>query len=104
MNLGDIADQELSPQITMPPKHGHHGQHSSGTSYGGGGGSGSSGFVDDPSAIEHHANQHAGDSGDRSLFGNAISMLQNNAGSLQGQNVDEQSMVQSHQSFFSTLR
>lgn len=84
----------------MPPKHGHHGQHagqhSSGTSYGGG--SSGSGF--DFSSIESFASQHAGSTGDSSMFSSAMGMLSGKQSQLANEDVDEQHMVNAHQSFF----
>ena len=82
---------------------GGYGGGSSGGGYGGGGdsyGSGSGGggggrFSD----AMGHAQQHAGDSGSSSLFSNALSYLDKNHGSMDG-NVDEQHAVNAHQATY----
>jgi hypothetical protein len=86
----------------MPPKHGHGqhhggGQDSSGTSYGD---RGISDFMSDLSGAQSHAKQHAASSGDDSLFSSALGMIQQKQGSLANEGVDEESMVNSHKSFF----
>ncbi|KAK3709272.1 hypothetical protein LTR37_011010 [Vermiconidia calcicola] len=70
---------------------------SSGTSYGGGG---LGDILSDLSGIESHADNHSGTSGDRSLFSSALGMLQQRQGELQNEDVDEDHMVNSHQSYF----
>ena len=78
----------------MPPK-------TSGTHYGGGHhGQGQRGLLDDFTGVKKHAKQHAGDSGDDSMFSSALNMLQEKQGSLQNESVDEEHAVNSHQSFF----
>jgi hypothetical protein len=52
------------------------------------------------STIDSVAHQHAEGSGDSSIFSSAMSMLSGKASSLSGESVDEDSMVQNHQSFF----
>lgn len=89
------------PQEKMPPKHGHghHGQmpDTSGTSYGD---RGISDFMSDLSGAQSHAKNHSSGSGDDSLFGSALNMIQQKQGSLANEGVDESSMVNAHQSFF----
>lgn len=70
---------------------------SSGTSYGGGG---LGDLLNDFSGIENHANNHAGDSGDRSLFSSALSMIKQNAGELQNESVDEEHAVKAHKKYY----
>ena len=79
----------------MPPKH------SSGTHYGGGGG----GATRDLSGVEKKAKHHAGHAAkdtdeDRGIFSSAVSMISQKSGQLQDEDVDEDSMVDAHKSFF----
>lgn len=75
-------------------------------------------YSDDFSGVEQHAKKHAGKGGhghghghqqqqessdsseDRGLFSDAVSAIQGKAGDLQNEPVDEDHMVQAHQSFF----
>lgn len=70
---------------------------SSGTSYGGGG---LGDLLNDFSGIEKHASHHAGDSGDRSIFSSALSMIQQNSGQLQNEGVDEEHAVKAHKKYY----
>ena len=56
-------------------------------SYGGGGGYGGD---DDLSGAAHHAQQHAGDSGDSNMFSNVISHLGQNKQNIGNQQINEQ--------------
>ena len=69
---------------------------SSGTSYGGGGG----GYSNDLSGAHEYASEHAGSSGDRGMFQSALGMISGKSQQLQGQHVDENDMVQQHQSYY----
>ncbi len=74
-------------------------QNSSGTSYGGPGQADRS-ILGDISGVRQHANHHAGNSADDSIFGNALAMLQAKEGNLANEDVDEDHMVKAHKSFF----
>lgn len=74
---------------------GRHGD-SSGTSYGGGNYGGS----DDFSGAEHVAQQHAGDSGDSSMFSSALGMLSGKKQQLQNEDLDEGQAVRQHQQYY----
>jgi len=52
------------------------------------------------SGAAHHAQQHAGDSGDSNMFSSVISHLGQNKQNIGNQQIDEQGAVQSHQQFF----
>lgn len=78
---------------------------STGTSYGGGG----PGMQPDLSGAAQHATQHAGSSGDASMFSSALSQLGGGRPGMQGgggsgggygDDIDEQSMVQHHQAMY----
>ncbi|KAF4635149.1 hypothetical protein G7Y89_g2946 [Cudoniella acicularis] len=69
-----------------------------GGNYGGGGGYG--GNDDDLQGAAHHAQQHAGDSGDSSVFSSVLGKLAGNKQNIQQQPIDEQDAVQSHKQFF----
>ncbi|KAK5002283.1 hypothetical protein LTR16_004451 [Cryomyces antarcticus] len=71
--------------------------HSTGTPYGGGGAYG--GGSDDFSGAAHEAAQHAGSSGDSSLFSNALGMLQGGRHS-QNEEIDEGEAVRQHQQMY----
>ncbi len=72
----------------------------SGTPYGGG----MSDLLGDLTGVKQHAKHHAGQQGnsgeDDSIFSSALNMLQARQGQLANEDVDENHMVQSHQSFF----
>ena len=55
---------------------------------------------DDFSGAMHHANQHAGSSGDGNMFNQALSMLGGQKQHLQNQDIDEQQAVQAHQQMY----
>ncbi|OCL02062.1 hypothetical protein AOQ84DRAFT_305445, partial [Glonium stellatum] len=67
-------------------------------SYGGGGAYG--GGSDDFSSAAQHASQHAGDSGDSSLFSNALGMLSGKKQHLQNEDIDEGDAVRQHQQMY----
>lgn len=52
------------------------------------------------SGIESHANEHAGNSGDSSMFSSALNMIQQNSGQLQNEGVDEDHAVRAHNKYF----
>ncbi|RFU28372.1 hypothetical protein B7463_g7986, partial [Scytalidium lignicola] len=70
-----------------------------GGNYGGGGGYGGN-DDDDFSGAAHHAQQHAGDSGDSSMFSSIAGFLNQNKSHIGSQPVDEQGAVQAHKQFF----
>ncbi|RDW73113.1 hypothetical protein BP6252_07020 [Coleophoma cylindrospora] len=67
--------------------------------YGGGGGY-AGGDDDDLSGAQHHAEQHAGNEGDRNIFSNVLGMLGQNKQNIGQGHVNEEEAVQSHQQFF----
>lgn len=71
---------------------------SSGTSYGGGGAYG--GASNDFSGAEHEARQHAGNSGDSSLFSTALGMLSGKHQQVQNEGFDEEDAVRQHRNFY----
>ena len=52
------------------------------------------------SSVEQFAQQHAGSSGDSSMFSSALGMISGKSSQLQNEDVDEDHMVNAHQSFF----
>jgi len=68
-----------------------------GGNYGGGGGYGGD---EDLSGAAHHAQQHAGDSGDSGIFSSVLSALGQNKQNIGNSHLDEQHAVQSHQQFY----
>ncbi|KAF2754148.1 hypothetical protein EJ05DRAFT_150398 [Pseudovirgaria hyperparasitica] len=70
----------------------------SGTSYSGGGYGGDNN--EEYSGAAHQASQHAGDSGDSSLFSSALGMLSGKKQQLQNEDVDEDDAVRQHQNFY----
>jgi len=78
-----------------------------GQSYGGGGGGGGNygggggrNDGDEFSGAMHHAEQHAGSSGDSSLFSNALGFLSNNKQNIGNSDLDEQQAVRAHQAMY----
>lgn len=69
---------------------------SSGTSYGGGLG----GLLSSLSGADNVASDHAGSSGDKDLFSNVLSMVSGKSDQLKDEDVDEDDMVQSHDSYY----
>lgn len=63
-------------------------------SYGGGGGYGADDY--DPRGAAHHAQQHAGDSGDSHMFSNVLNHLGQNRQHFGNQQIDEQGSMPSH--------
>jgi hypothetical protein len=55
---------------------------------------------DDLSGAASHAQEHAGDSGDSSIFSSVINHLGQNKQQIGNQQLNEQDAVQSHQQFF----
>jgi len=55
---------------------------------------------DDFSGAASHASQHAGDSGDHSLFSSALGMLSGNKQNLQHGDIDEDDAVRQHQNMY----
>jgi len=55
---------------------------------------------DDFSGAASHASQHAGDSGDQSLFSSALGMLSGNKQNLQHGDIDEDDAVRQHQNMY----
>ena len=70
---------------------------SSGTSYGD---RGISDMLGDLSGAKKHAKHHGGSQEDDGIFGQALGMLQQNQGRIANEDVDEDHMVKSHQSYF----
>lgn len=83
----------------------HHGGSSGGYNSQGGeqynrpGGQGSYGD-DDMQGAMHHAQQHAGSSGDSSLFGNALGYLSGNKANIATSDLDENHAVNAHQAMY----
>ncbi|KYG43462.1 hypothetical protein M433DRAFT_156736 [Acidomyces richmondensis BFW] len=76
-------------------RHGESYGQSTGTSYGGGySGPG------DLSDVVHHASQQAGDSGDSSMFQNAIGMIQGRHQQYQNEPIDEQDAIRQHAAYY----
>ena len=71
---------------------------SSGTSYGGG--SGLSGLLSSFSGADNVASDHAGSSGDKDLFSNVLSMVSGKQDQLKEEDVDEEDMVNTHDSYY----
>ena len=69
---------------------------SSGTSYGGGLG----GLLSSLSGAEDTAQHHAGSSGDKDLFSSILSSVSGKESQLQDEDVDEEDMVNSHDSYY----
>lgn len=69
---------------------------SSGTSYGGGLG----GLLSSLSGADNVAQEHAGSSGDKDLFSNVLSMVNGKHDQLQNEDVDEDDMVKTHDSYY----
>ncbi|OCK87590.1 uncharacterized protein K441DRAFT_490334, partial [Cenococcum geophilum 1.58] len=55
---------------------------------------------DDFSGAAQHASHHAGDSGDSSLFSNALGMLSGKKQHLQNEDIDEDDAVRQHQQMY----
>lgn len=70
---------------------------SSGTSYGGGG---LGGFLSSLSGADNVAQEHAGSSGDKDLFSNVLSMVSGKQDQLKDEDVDEDDMVRTHDSYY----
>lgn len=71
---------------------------SSGTSYGGGLGGLLSSLTG--SGADNVASEHAGNSGDKDLFSNVLSMVSGKQDQLRDEDVDEDDMVKSHDSYY----
>ena len=88
----------------MPPKHGHGGggghkaEHSTGTSYASGNSSDDRGF--DFNSIASLAQSHSGGTADSGMLSNALSMISGKQSQLSSESVDENHLVNAHQSFF----
>lgn len=73
---------------------------STGTSYGGGAGGGLGGFLSSLSGADNVASDHAGPSGDKDLFSNVLSLVGNKHDQLKDEDVDEDDMVNTHDSYY----
>jgi hypothetical protein len=63
-------------------------------------GGGNYGGDDDLGGAARHAEQHAGDSGDSSIFSSVLSAIGQNKHGIANQPINEQDAIQSHQQFF----
>ncbi|KAG8740536.1 hypothetical protein FRC10_004186 [Ceratobasidium sp. 414] len=97
INLAKVADMaNLTKEATEASCNQGEGQYGHSQPGGGGGGYGSHSGPDlDHDAVIQNASQHAGDSGDSSLFGNAMGFVKQNQ-SQHTQPIDEQNVQDAH--------